>query len=61
MPTLIHPDQTGLIKGHHSFNNTLQLFNIIINSTKQQQQLQQQKHTVIISLNAEKAFDKVNW
>lgn len=55
MPTLIHPDQTGFIKGQHSSNNTRRLFNIINNSTKQK------TNTIIVSLDAEKAFDEVNW
>lgn len=55
MPTLIHPDQTGFVKGRQSSNNTRRLFNIINNSTKQK------TNTIIVSLDAEKAFDKVNW
>ena len=53
--TLIHPDQTGFIKNRHGSDNTRRLFNII--------NLSQQTHTktIIISLDAEKAFDQVNW
>ena len=53
--SLIHLYQTGFIKGRHSSNNTRRLFNLInishYNNLK----------TIILSLDAKKAFDKVNW
>ena len=56
IPSIIHPDQTGFIKGRHSSNNTRRLFNLLEYSTSQKQ-----PPTIIVSLDAEKAFDKVNW
>ena len=54
-PYIIHPDQTGFIKGRHASNNTPRLFNLIHYSSLQQQD------TIITTLDAEKAFDRVNW
>lgn len=51
---LVHPDQTGFIPNRSSFNNLRRLFNIIY-SPKVQQDL------LILSLDAEKAFDHVEW
>ena len=53
--SLIHPDQTGFIKNRHASDNIRRLFNLISIAQGQQQE------TVIVSLDAEKAFDKVNW
>lgn len=53
--TLIHPDQTGFIKKRHGSDNVRRLFNII--NLSQQTQIK----TIIVSLDAEKAFDQVNW
>lgn len=55
MPTIIHPDQTGFIKNRHASDNIRRLFNLIDISQ------QQQNNVIIVSLDAEKAFDKVNW
>ena len=55
IPSLIHPDQTGFIKNRHASDNIRRLFNLISIVQKQQQK------TIILSLDAEKAFDKVNW
>ena len=54
-PIIIHPDQTGFIKGRESSSNIRRLTNIIEYCNTNNQQ------TTIISLDAEKAFDKVNW
>lgn len=54
-PLLIHPDQTGFIKNRNSSDNLRRLFNLI--NISQQSSLK----TIITSLDAEKAFDKVNW
>ena len=51
----MHPDQTGFIKGRHSSTNTQRLINIIEYSTINNLE------TTIISLDAEKAFDRANW
>ena len=53
--SIIHPDQSGYIKGRHSSNNTRRLFNLMDYSQ------QQKERTIIITLDAEKAFDRVNW
>uniref|UniRef100_A0AAR2IMM0 Reverse transcriptase domain-containing protein n=1 Tax=Pygocentrus nattereri TaxID=42514 RepID=A0AAR2IMM0_PYGNA len=54
-PSIIHSDQTGFIKGRHSADNTRRLINIIdycsINKLEK----------IVVSLDAEKAFDRVNW
>lgn len=52
---LIHHDQTGFIKHRNASDNTHRLFNLI--SLAQQKQTK----TVIVSLDAEKAYDKVKW
>lgn len=52
---LIHPDQTGFIKKRNSADNIRRLFTLI--NISQQSKI----NTVIASLDAEKAFDKVNW
>lgn len=55
LPSIISPDQTGFIKNRHSFFNLRRLFNTIYNlppTTLPQ---------AIISLDAEKAFDRVEW
>ena len=53
-PIPIHPDQTGFIKNRHASDSIRRLFNLINISQ------QKQNKTVIVSLDAEKAFDKVN-
>uniref|UniRef100_A0A672F570 Reverse transcriptase domain-containing protein n=1 Tax=Salarias fasciatus TaxID=181472 RepID=A0A672F570_SALFA len=55
IPSIIHPDQTGFIKGRHSANNTRRLFNIMHHSATHNHP------TIITTLDAEKAFDRVNW
>lgn len=55
IPSIIHPDQTGFIKGRHSSSNTRRLFNLMDYSSQQESQ------TIIATLDAEKAFDRVNW
>lgn len=55
LPTIISEDQTGFIKNHHSFTNVQRLLNIIFSPPST---------TVpegVISLDAEKAFDRVEW
>lgn len=54
-PLLIHLDQTGFIKNRNSSDNLRRLFNLI-NITQQSN-----ISTIITSLDAEKAFDRVNW
>ena len=54
MPGLIDPDQTGFISGQQSFFNTRRLFNIIYSPSTSSPE-------VVLSLDAEKAFDRVEW
>ena len=51
--TLIHPDQTGFIPDRFSFSNTRRLLNVMY-STKP-------LHSAVISLDAQQAFDQVEW
>uniref|UniRef100_A0A4W5RYX9 Reverse transcriptase domain-containing protein n=1 Tax=Hucho hucho TaxID=62062 RepID=A0A4W5RYX9_9TELE len=55
LPSIISPDQTGFIKNRHSFFNLRRLFNIIYNPSVDN------TSEAIISLDAEKAFDRVEW
>lgn len=55
LPNIVSEDQTGFIKGRHSFSNIRSLLNIIY--SKQTSKMPE----VVISLDAEKAFDRVEW
>ncbi len=52
---LVNPDQTGFVSGRSSFNNLRRLFNILYSAQTNRSKL------VILSLDAEKAFDQVEW
>jgi hypothetical protein len=54
MKTIIHPDQVGFISGMQGWFNIQKLINVIqfINKLKD-------KNHMIISLDAEKTFDKI--
>uniref|UniRef100_A0A3B1IK57 Reverse transcriptase domain-containing protein n=1 Tax=Astyanax mexicanus TaxID=7994 RepID=A0A3B1IK57_ASTMX len=54
MPILITTDQTGFISGRHSFFNTRRLFNILYSPPSNTPE-------IVVSLDAEKAFDRVEW
>lgn len=49
LPSIINADQTGFITGRNSCNNMRRLLNVI------------QLSNMVISLEAEKAFDRVEW
>uniref|UniRef100_A0A8C6UCR3 Reverse transcriptase domain-containing protein n=1 Tax=Neogobius melanostomus TaxID=47308 RepID=A0A8C6UCR3_9GOBI len=55
MCSIVDTDQTGFIKGRNSYYNTRRLFNIIhfLNSTRMT--------GAVVSMDAEKAFDRVEW
>lgn len=53
LPKIIDPDQTGFVKGRSSAHNIRRLFNIIQYSN------QYANSGLVISLDAEKAFDRV--
>lgn len=55
LPIIINEDQTGFIKGRNSYNNIRRLLNII------QLSEQQQIDSIVLSFDAEKAFDRIEW
>ena len=55
MPSLIHPDQSGFTKGRQTCAATRRLINIIHHSNSTG------TPSLLLSLDAEKAFDRVNW
>lgn len=54
-PHITHPDQTGFIKCRHPSTNTCGLLNLV------DYPFCKNIETTILSLDAEKAFDRVNW
>lgn len=54
VPAIISPNQTGFIQGRHSYSNLRKLF-IVIHSAQPDQR------EAVISLDTEKAFDRVEW
>lgn len=54
---LISKDQTGFVRGRHSFSNIRRLLGVIHSSKLSQDSVPQ----VVISLDAEKAIDRVEW
>ena len=54
LPSVISPDQTGFIKNRQSFFNIRRLFNILYSPSESVPEC-------IISMDAEKAFDRVEW
>lgn len=52
---IISEDQRGFLKGRHSFSNARRLLNIIHSASPSN------ATEVVISLDAEKAFDRVEW
>ncbi|KAI2645988.1 LINE-1 retrotransposable element ORF2 protein [Labeo rohita] len=55
LPSIISEEQTGFIKGRYSFSNIRTLFNIVYSRQNSG------SSEVIISLDAEKAFDRIEW
>ena len=55
LPPLISPDQTGFIRNRHAFSNVRRLFNIMYNPSNSEDP------EFVISIDAEKAFDRVEW
>lgn len=55
IPSIIDPDQTGFIPDRHLSDNVRRTLNIIDYSKKMNIQ------TLILTLDAEKAFDRVSW
>ncbi|KAI9999450.1 hypothetical protein NQD34_018194 [Periophthalmus magnuspinnatus] len=55
LPTVISQDQTGFIKDRHLFFNIRRLLNIIYTQENKNGQ------ELLLSLDAEKAFDRVEW
>lgn len=56
LPTVVSPDQTGFVKDRQLFFNIRRLFNIIYT-----QSTDKQDSEILLSLDAEKAFDRVEW
>lgn len=54
LPTIISKDQTGFIKGRQSYFNIRRLFNIVYSASEKVPEC-------VVSLDAEKAFDRVEW
>ena len=55
IPSIISEDQTGFIGGRHSFTNVRRLLSVIHSPPSPVEP------EVVISLDAEKAFDRVEW
>lgn len=51
---IIHPDQTGFIRGRQSFGNLRRLYNVIYSDPGLNQE-------VVVSLDAHKAFDRIEF
>ena len=54
VPDIVSPDQAGFIRGRHAYSNLRKLFNIVHTARSGNPE-------VVISLDAEKAFDRVEW
>lgn len=54
IPDIVSPDQTGFIQGRHSYSNLRKVFNVVHSARLKCPE-------VVISLDAEKTFDGVEW
>lgn len=55
LPTIISLDQTGFIRNRHSFSNLRGVFNVVYNPSSSS------LPEALVALDAEKAFDRVEW
>lgn len=55
LPLLIHPDQSGFTKGRQTMDATHRLINIIHLAREQR------KPSLLLALDAGKAFDRIHW
>lgn len=55
MPSIISEDQTGFMGGRHSFSNVRRLLGVILTQSSPTDP------EMVLSLDAEKAFDRVEW
>ncbi len=55
IPEIISPDQTGFVKGRYSYTNLRRLLGVLYSPAFRE------TPEVVVSLDAEKAFDRVEW
>ncbi len=55
IPEIISPDQTGFVKGRYSYTNLRRLLGVLYSPASRE------TPEVVVSLDADKAFDRVEW